>query len=109
MDVEAEDIELGNTQDDNLAFDVDDDLADEDPEALDSDDERAVDEELGIDADETESNFSASRRAFIMSDVRCSADACGATLFAITQRETDACVRGTSAWDSSRCRINECR
>jgi hypothetical protein len=54
-DVEAEDVELGNNEND-LAFDVDEGMVDEDPDALDSDDERAgEDEELGIDIYETES------------------------------------------------------
>jgi hypothetical protein len=55
VDIEPEDIDLGNTQGADLAFDVDGDLADEDPEALDSDDDRRVDEELGIEADGCES------------------------------------------------------
>lgn len=53
-DVEAEDVDLGNN-DDGLAFDVDEEIADEDPEALDSDDAESIDEELGIDTDESES------------------------------------------------------
>jgi hypothetical protein len=54
-DVEAEDLELGHI-DNDLAIDVDEDVANEDPEALDSDDERPDEnEELGIDMDETES------------------------------------------------------
>jgi hypothetical protein len=54
-DVEAEDVELGNNEND-LAFDVDEGMVDEDPDALDSDNERAdEDEELGIDIYETES------------------------------------------------------
>jgi hypothetical protein len=49
-DLEAEDMDLGNTVDDDLALDVDG-LMDEveDPEALDSDDEDQLDEELGLD------------------------------------------------------------
>ncbi|KAJ7044117.1 P-loop containing nucleoside triphosphate hydrolase protein [Mycena alexandri] len=48
-DVEAEDLELGNQQVDDLAFDVDVDMVDEDPEALDSDEdteEHQLDKEL---------------------------------------------------------------
>jgi ATP-dependent RNA helicase DHX37/DHR1 len=52
---EAEDFDLGHDGGD-LAFDVDEDMADEDPEALDSDDDQAGENEaLGIDVDETES------------------------------------------------------
>ncbi|KAI0374355.1 P-loop containing nucleoside triphosphate hydrolase protein [Pilatotrama ljubarskyi] len=53
-DVEAEDVDLGDSrrQDEEvLAFDVDGDL---DAEALDSDDEAEGNEELGIDAEETD-------------------------------------------------------
>jgi hypothetical protein len=54
-DVEAEDVELGNSESD-LAFDVDEGMADEDSDALDSDDERPGENEaLGIDVDKTES------------------------------------------------------
>ncbi|KAL4251928.1 hypothetical protein ABKN59_002637 [Abortiporus biennis] len=54
-DVEAEDLDLGVTEDQDLALDVDDDGADVelDPEALDSEDER-TNEELGIDTEETD-------------------------------------------------------
>jgi len=52
---EAEDFDLGHDGGE-LAFDVDEDMADEDPEALDSDDDQAGENEaLGIDVDETES------------------------------------------------------
>ncbi|KAI0662646.1 P-loop containing nucleoside triphosphate hydrolase protein [Cubamyces menziesii] len=52
-DVEAEDVDLGDTQrqDEALAFDVDGDV---DAEALDSDDEAEGNDELGIDAEETD-------------------------------------------------------
>ncbi|EMD39965.1 hypothetical protein CERSUDRAFT_92451 [Gelatoporia subvermispora B] len=56
-DVEAEDMDLGaEQQDDVLAFDVDGDgkETDVDAEALDSDDESIDDEELGIDTDESD-------------------------------------------------------
>jgi ATP-dependent RNA helicase DHX37/DHR1 len=49
-DLEAEDMDLGNTVDDDLALDVDGLMNEvEDPEALDSDDEDQLDEELGLD------------------------------------------------------------
>jgi ATP-dependent RNA helicase DHX37/DHR1 len=55
-DVEPEDIDLGDLEQGNLAFDVDDGLADDDPEALDSDDEGLADNErLEIDIDEADS------------------------------------------------------
>ncbi|KAJ7175857.1 P-loop containing nucleoside triphosphate hydrolase protein [Mycena filopes] len=60
-DVEAEDLELGNQQVDDLAFDVDADMVDEDPEALDSDEdteEHQLDAELGLDSNDTDSQFS---------------------------------------------------
>ncbi|KAH9846064.1 P-loop containing nucleoside triphosphate hydrolase protein [Lenzites betulinus] len=52
-DVEAEDVDLGDSQreDEALAFDVDGDV---DAEALDSDDEVEANEELGIDTEETD-------------------------------------------------------
>ncbi|KAI0757185.1 P-loop containing nucleoside triphosphate hydrolase protein [Daedaleopsis nitida] len=52
-DVEAEDVDLGDSQraDEALAFDVDGDV---DAEALDSDDENDEDNELGIDAEESD-------------------------------------------------------
>ncbi|KAJ6559196.1 P-loop containing nucleoside triphosphate hydrolase protein [Mycena vulgaris] len=57
-DVEAEDIDLGNQQADDLAFDVDADMADDDPDALDSDDEdteeQQLDKELGLDSDDVD-------------------------------------------------------
>ncbi|OCH91848.1 P-loop containing nucleoside triphosphate hydrolase protein [Obba rivulosa] len=55
-DVEAEDMDLGGSQEqDALAFDVDGDAQDEDAdaEALDSDADSINDEELGIDVDES--------------------------------------------------------
>ncbi|KAI0768467.1 P-loop containing nucleoside triphosphate hydrolase protein [Trametes elegans] len=54
-DVEAEDVDLGDSQqqEEALAFDVDG-IADADAEALDSDDEAEANEELGIDAEETD-------------------------------------------------------
>ncbi|KAK7469227.1 putative ATP-dependent RNA helicase DHR1 [Stygiomarasmius scandens] len=52
-DIEPEDIELGNADDQDIVFDVDDGM-EEDPDALDSDEEEKLDEELGIDVDETE-------------------------------------------------------
>ncbi|KAJ7109727.1 P-loop containing nucleoside triphosphate hydrolase protein [Mycena crocata] len=57
-DVEAEDLELGNQHTDDLALDVDADIADEDPEALDSDEdteEQHLDKELGLDTDSVDS------------------------------------------------------
>ncbi|KAJ7670209.1 P-loop containing nucleoside triphosphate hydrolase protein [Mycena rosella] len=56
-DVEAEDIDLGNQQADDLAFDVDADMADDDPDALDSDEdteEQQLDKELGLDSDDVD-------------------------------------------------------
>ncbi|KAJ3854045.1 P-loop containing nucleoside triphosphate hydrolase protein [Lentinula lateritia] len=52
-DVEAEDFEWGETQTNDVAFDVDDNV-EEDPDALDSDEEEVLNEELGIDVDECE-------------------------------------------------------
>lgn len=49
-DLEAEDIDLGNADKEDLALDVDGYLNEnEDPEALDSDEEDRLDEELGLD------------------------------------------------------------
>ncbi|KAF5369365.1 hypothetical protein D9758_002690 [Tetrapyrgos nigripes] len=53
-DIEAEEIELGDVDDTDVAFDVDADDVEEDPDALDSDEEEKLDEELGIDVDESE-------------------------------------------------------
>ncbi|KAF9013392.1 P-loop containing nucleoside triphosphate hydrolase protein [Cyathus striatus] len=53
-DVEAEDLDLGDTVQEELAMDVDDGMQEDDPEALDSDEEDAVDKELGIDMEESE-------------------------------------------------------
>ncbi|GBE84926.1 Putative ATP-dependent RNA helicase [Sparassis crispa] len=57
-DVEAEDLDLGNVQQDgdDLAFDIDGDVdgVNADDEALDSDDASAVDQELGIHVDESD-------------------------------------------------------
>jgi ATP-dependent RNA helicase DHX37/DHR1 len=53
VDVEPEDCELGVSTQEDLAIDVDDDVADDDPEALDSDNEHHIDEELGLDGEET--------------------------------------------------------
>ena len=52
--MEAEDLDLGDSQkaDEALAFDVDGDV---DAEALDSDADSNADEELGLDAEETDS------------------------------------------------------
>ncbi|KAG2155816.1 P-loop containing nucleoside triphosphate hydrolase protein [Suillus bovinus] len=50
-DIEVEDIEFG-VYEQELALDVDGDLAEEDPEGLDSDDEDGVNAELGIDIEE---------------------------------------------------------
>ncbi|KAF9077697.1 P-loop containing nucleoside triphosphate hydrolase protein [Rhodocollybia butyracea] len=52
-DIEPEDVDLGEGQVDDMAFDVDANM-EEDPDALDSDEEEALNEELGIDLDETE-------------------------------------------------------
>ena len=56
-DVEAEDLDLGDSQrdDEALAFDVDGDV---DAEALDSDADSEADDELGIDAEESDSKTS---------------------------------------------------
>ena len=56
-DVEVEDLDLGTSQDENLAADVDSgDMQDDDPEALDSDDEDddGLAAELGVDFDEND-------------------------------------------------------
>ncbi|KAJ7095872.1 P-loop containing nucleoside triphosphate hydrolase protein [Mycena belliarum] len=56
-DVEAEDLDLGNQQADDLAFDVDANMVDDDPEALDSDEdteEQQLDKELGLDSGEVD-------------------------------------------------------
>ena len=53
-DIEAEDLELGADTQENLAFDVDDDMDQgEDPEDLESenDEEERLDKELGLDDD----------------------------------------------------------
>ncbi|KAG1772266.1 P-loop containing nucleoside triphosphate hydrolase protein [Suillus occidentalis] len=50
-DIEAEDIEFG-VHEQELALDVDGDLAEEDPDGLDSDEEDGVNAELGIDIEE---------------------------------------------------------
>jgi hypothetical protein len=54
VDIEAEDLELGNIEQGCLAFDVDGE-PDEDLDALDSDDDRLADDKsLGIDTDESD-------------------------------------------------------
>ncbi|KAF7365220.1 putative ATP-dependent RNA helicase PB1A10.06c [Mycena venus] len=56
-DIEAEDLDLGDHQADDLALDVDADMANEDPEALDSDEdteEHQLDKELGLDSDDVD-------------------------------------------------------
>ncbi|KAJ7644132.1 P-loop containing nucleoside triphosphate hydrolase protein [Roridomyces roridus] len=57
-DVEAEDLDLGEQQIDDLALDVDADMdEDQDPDALDSDEdteEHQLDRELGLDSDEVD-------------------------------------------------------
>lgn len=50
VDIEAEDMELGESQADNLATDVDVDMEDDDPDALDSDDEDSIGD-LGFEVD----------------------------------------------------------
>ena len=58
-DVEAEDVDLGITEQTDLALDVDGDQVDDaevDDEALDSDDDDE-NKDLGIDTEETESRF----------------------------------------------------
>jgi ATP-dependent RNA helicase DHX37/DHR1 len=60
-DVEAEDLDLGDQQADDLAFDVDADMDHEDPDALDSDEdteEHQLDKELGFDSDDVDGEFS---------------------------------------------------
>ena len=56
-DVEAEDIELGISEQNFFASDIDGVLPDDDPEALDSENERDLDDELGIDVDESDSTY----------------------------------------------------
>ncbi|KAF8158281.1 P-loop containing nucleoside triphosphate hydrolase protein [Crassisporium funariophilum] len=52
VDIEAEDLDLGNAVPDDIAFDVDGNIdEDPDPEALDTDDEETLDEELGLQDD----------------------------------------------------------
>ncbi|KAJ6508792.1 P-loop containing nucleoside triphosphate hydrolase protein [Mycena sanguinolenta] len=56
-DVEAEDLDFGDHAADDLALDVDADMADEDPEALDSDEdteEHQLDKELGLESDDVD-------------------------------------------------------
>lgn len=55
-DVEAEDLDLGNSSknDENLAIDVDTADIEEDPEALDSDEENELGEELGVEFDDND-------------------------------------------------------
>jgi hypothetical protein len=70
-DVEAENVELGISWND-LAVDVDGDMADEDPQALDSDDEQPGENEtLGIDVDETESKQVLDARSHIIRSILC--------------------------------------
>jgi hypothetical protein len=55
--VEAEDIDLGNIEQDSGAFNVGGDIHppdDNDPEALDSENEGELDDELGVDIDESD-------------------------------------------------------
>ncbi|TFK40653.1 P-loop containing nucleoside triphosphate hydrolase protein [Crucibulum laeve] len=47
-DVEAEDVDLGDTVQDDLAIDVDENMDEDDPDALNSDNEDDLNEELGI-------------------------------------------------------------
>lgn len=48
-DVEAEEVDLGNSVEDDLAFDVDENMDhEEDSEGLESDDDDKLDEELGL-------------------------------------------------------------
>jgi len=55
-DVEAEDMELGDDQENDLALDVDgDETAVEDLDALDTDEDEEDNQRLGIDADECDS------------------------------------------------------
>lgn len=56
-DVEPEDLDLGNFDQDGLAFDVDENMDQEDQEALDSDDEQKLDEELGLEGDSDGTHF----------------------------------------------------
>jgi hypothetical protein len=85
-DVEAEDVELGNNEDD-LAFDIDDGVADEDPEALDSDGEQSSENgELGIDMDETESKQICDIRCHVSRSISsCSSNAYRASVLSIAQ------------------------
>ena len=84
-DVEAEDVELGNNEND-LAFDVDEGMDDEDSGALDSDDERlSEDEELGIDVYETESKQMLAIRSHISCSIYRRSDACRASVLPFTK------------------------
>ena len=85
-DIEAEDIELGDAQAEDVAFDVDAGM-EEDPEALDSEEEDALNEELGIDVDETESMFLIISLLMIFTDSDfCSPDACGSSILIAPKR-----------------------
>lgn len=59
MDVEAEDIDLGASQAQEIALDVDGDPAEvmDDEEALDSDDNDDDNKALGIDTEESDGKF----------------------------------------------------
>ncbi|KAJ7459856.1 P-loop containing nucleoside triphosphate hydrolase protein [Mycena latifolia] len=60
-DIEAEDIDLGSQQAEDLALDVDADMADDDPDALDSDvdtEEQQLDKELGLNSDDVDGTSS---------------------------------------------------
>ncbi len=58
-DVEAEDLDLGNSSknDEDLAIDIDTADIEEDPEALDSDEEDELGEELGVEFDDNDSKM----------------------------------------------------
>jgi hypothetical protein len=102
-DVEPEDLDLGNFDQDGLAFDVDENMDQEDIEALDSDDEQNLDEELGLGEDSDGTRFSFRSLGIFLISHLCSADAYCPLVLPPTKRETDACLRATPAWLSSCC------
>jgi hypothetical protein len=87
-DVEPEDLDLGNQQPDDLALDVDADMADDDPDALDSDDdteEQALDKELGLDSDDADGRF-LSMPSFLVLTAMGSTNAYCSAIFITAQR-----------------------
>lgn len=104
-DVEAEDVELGIVEHNELALDVDDGLSQEDPEGLDSDDdESAINDELGLDINETDSTYLSEHLLIVAIMDFCSSNACRPTIFSVTEREADVSVSTSAIWlSSSRC------